>query len=208
MSTEEIRMEPANTPQSGESAAPSAQETYAAGTGATDAASKLNETDLANELREFGKQIEAMFQTARSSTRGKEIEAQLTAAWRDVENGVNNAIAKAQASDVKGTVTGTTKYAADEVQTGLARGLKSLNSWLSQKRTDIEDRRKAREAAESAAAVAGTADNEVSDRFGNDAPVFGQGVHVPEAPTPGGVPPASNQDNLINDRFGDNPPKL
>jgi hypothetical protein len=200
MSTEEMRMEP-----TADSASDQEKMTAAS---ATAAQGKANDTELANELREFGKQIEAMFQTARSSSRGKEIETQLTAAWRDVENGVNNAISKAQASDVKGTVQGTTKYAADEVQNGLARGLKSLNVWMSQKRVDIEERRKAREAAQSAAAVSGTADNEVADRFGNDAPVFGQGLHVPETPLTHTGEQTSNQDNIIADRFDENPPKL
>ncbi len=195
MSTEEGRMEPVNTP---------AAEPSSAGTPAADAAAKQNEISLADELREFGKQIEGLFQTARSSTRGKEIESQLTAAWRDVEKGVNDAIAKAQAADVKGTVTGTTKYAADEAQTGLARGLKSLNVWLAAKRTGVEERRKAGEAAKGS----GAADNEVADRFSDQGLVLGQGLHVPETPPLTGVAPAGNQDDLINDRFGDNPPKL
>lgn len=193
MSTEEARMDPAG--------APTPDEAAAAGTGASGSA-KTTDAVLADELREFGKQLEAMFHTARTSPRAQEIETQLTAAWRDVEKGVNNAINQAKSSDIKGTVQGTAQYAADEIQTGLAKGLKNLNQWLSQKRNEAEERRKAREAAESAAATSGSADNQVADRFGNDAPVFGQDMHVPAAPirvTPDAD--ALNQDNPIADRF-------
>lgn len=188
MSTEEIRMDPENTggtptPDSG--AAPP----------------KTPEPNLADELREFGKQIEGLFQTARTSTRGKEVEQQLTAAWRDVEKGVNAAISKAQSSDVKGTVQGTARYAADEAQSGLARGLHGLNEWMSQKLHHIEENRKKREADASYAATHGTADDEVADRFNNSV-VFGKGVHVPEAPVH--VTPDENvtkADNPVADRF-------
>ena len=190
MSTEEARMDPAGAPMN---EAPAAEQATA---GATTGA-KTTDAVLADELREFGKQIEAMFHTARTSTRGQEIEAQLTSAWRDVEKGVNNAINKAQSSDLKGTVQGTAQYAADEIQTGLAKGLKNLNQWLSQKRTDMEEKRKTREAAESAATMSGMADNEVADRFGNDAPVFGQDIQVPIEPDPKAI----TQDNPIADRF-------
>lgn len=196
MSTEEVRMDPASGPET--QTTHTTTETSAGG----GASAKSAEAVLADELREFGKQIEAMFQTARASTRGKEIENQLTAAWRDVEKGVNTAINKTQASDIKSTVTGTAQYAADEVQAGLARGLKNLNQWMSQKMKEAEERRKRREAAESAAAMSGTADNEVADRFGTDAPVFGQDVQVPAAPvTVSPDPNATNTDNPIDDRF-------
>lgn len=163
---------------------------------------KTSDPVLVDELREFGRQIEGLFQTARSSTRGKELEAQLTQAWRDVEKGVNDAIAKAQSSDIKGTVQGTTQYAADEVQSGLARGLKGINTWMAQKRADAEDRRKKREAAISSAAVSGSADNDVGDRFGGDQPSFNAnitlpGIPLPQAPDAG----AANKDNPIADRF-------
>lgn len=184
MSTEEARMDPASGPT------PEASTTNANSTSST----KSTDAVLADELREFGRQIEAMFHTARNSTRGKDIETQLTAAWRDVEKGVNTAITKAQTSDIKGTVAGTAQYAADEVQTGLARGLKNLNQWMSQKVSDAETRRKAREA--SATGASKMADDDVADRFSNDAPVFGQDLHVPAAPVN-----VMNEDNPIADRF-------
>jgi hypothetical protein len=186
MSTEEARMDPAGGPASEVNTEP--------GTGAN-AGTKTTDAVLADELREFGKQIEAMFQTARSSTRGKEIETQLTAAWRDVEKGVNNAINKAQTSDLKGTVQGTAQYASDEIQSGLARGLKNLNQWMSQKISDAEERRKAREAAGGGSAK--MAEDDVADRFGNDAPVFGKDLNVPMKPDPEGF----TKDNPIADRF-------
>ncbi len=185
MRTEEARMDPASGPT------PEASTTNNTGAGGT----KSTDAVLADELREFGKQLEAMFHTARTSPRGQEIQNQLTAAWRDVEKGVNTAITKAQTSDLKGTVAGTAQYAAEEAQSGLARGLKNLNQWLSQKRNDVEERRKAREA--SATGASKMADDDVSDRFDNDAPVFGQDLHVPMEPDP----KAMTQDNPIADRF-------
>lgn len=204
MSTEEARMDPAAGP------APEATSTSTPppDNGGT-ASAKASEAVLADELREFGKQIETLFQTARTSPRGKEIEAQLTFAWRDMERGVNTAINKAQSSDFKGTVQGTAQYAADEVQNGLARGLKNLNQWMAQKVNEAEDRRKERQAAESAAAASGAADNEVTDRFDNDEPVFGQDLNVPSIPVD--EKPDTNvldQDNPIADRFDDKPPAV
>lgn len=189
MSTEEIRTEAAQP-------APEASTENPA-----DATPKGTDPNLADELREFGKQIEGLFNTARTSPRGKEIEQQLTSAWRDVEKGVNAAITKAQTSDISGTVQGTGKYAAEEVQGGLARGLRSLNQWLAGKKNEIDESRKQREADASYAATHGTADNEVADRFDNG-PVFGKDLHVPEAPVH--VTPdegAVNADNPAADRF-------
>lgn len=194
MSSEEVKVEPVNT-------GTEMMTTAASGTGGAGSA-KTPDANLADELREFGKQIETMFQTARNSSRGKEIEMQLTAAWRDVEKGVNNAINKTQSSDIKGTVSGTAQYASDEVQSGLARGLHSLNQWMSQKSQEAEARRKKREADIAAGATMGTAENEVTDRFGSDAPVFGQGVQVPAVQvnvTPD--PKALDADNPLADRF-------
>lgn len=192
MSTEEARMDPVGGP---------APETTTETTTGTSTGTKPTDAVLADELREFGKQLEALFHTARTSTRGKEIEAQVTAAWRDMEKGVNNAINKAQSSDIKGTVTGTAQYAADEVQTGLAKGLKNLNVWLSQKRTEMEERRKAREA--SGAGAAKMAEDDVTDRFDSE-PVFGQDLHVPIKSDPN----ATTEENPIADRFGENPPTM
>jgi hypothetical protein len=192
MSTEEARMDPASGPTT-----ETTTEAPNASTGA-----KTADAVLADELREFGKQLEGLFQTARTSPRAKEVEAQLTSAWRDVEKGVNNAINKAQSSDWKGTVQGTAQYAAEEIQTGLAKGLKNLNQWMSQKRSEMDEKRRAREAAEAAAATSGTTDNQVADRFSNE-PVFGQGVDVPAVPFE--IRPDADkldQDNPITDRFG------
>lgn len=193
MSTEEIRTEPAQSAEQGTTE------------NAAGAEPKAPEPNLADELREFGKQIEGLFNTARTSPRGIEIEQQLTSAWRDVEKGVNSAITKAQSSDISGTVQGTGKYAADEVQGGLARGLRSLNQWMSGKRNQVEESRKKHEADASYAATHGSHDNGVADRFDNG-PVFGKDLHVPEAPmhvTPDET--AVNADNPVADRFGDNP---
>jgi Skp family chaperone for outer membrane proteins len=192
MSTEEIHdpEQPTETPQPESGGAPT---------------SKPNEPNLADELREFGKQIENMFQAVRTSPRGKEVEQQLTAAWRDVEKGINTAIAKAQSSDIKGTVQGTAQYAADEAQSGLARGLRSLNQWMAQKLRQIDENRKKREAEASYAATHASAVDEVAERF-NNAPVFGKDIHVPAAPIP--APPgesAGAADNPIADRFNDHP---
>lgn len=194
MSTDEIRTEaaqPAAEPQNETNMPPQGDS----------GAAKSADPNLADELREFGKQIEGLFNTARTSPRGQEIEKQLTAAWRDVETGVNAAINKAQNSDVKATVQGTAQYATDEMQGGLARGLRSLNQWMSGKITQADENRKKREAEASDAATHGTADNGVADRFDNG-PVFGKDLHVPEAPvhvTPDSN--ATNADNPVSDRF-------
>ncbi len=190
MSTEEIRTESAQPQADAPTENPAG------------AAPKPADPNLADELREFGKQIEGLFQTARTSPRGKDIEQQLTSAWRDVEKGVNGAIAKAQSSDFSGTVQGAGKYATDEVQSGLARGLRSLNQWMAGKKNQLDENRQKREADESYAATHGTADNEVTDRFDGDKPVFGQGVHLPETQVP--AAPAENPaqaDNPAIDRF-------
>jgi hypothetical protein len=150
-----------------------------------------------------------MFHTARTSTRGKELEQQLTAAWRDVEKGINHTITSAQATDLKGTVSGTAQYAADEVQGGLARGLRSFNQWLASKLDEIEERRKQREQAISNAATQGTGENEVTDRFGANEPVFGTGTNVPASPvhiTPD-VSTGHTPTSIITERFDDEPPK-
>lgn len=209
MSTEEARMDPVGvpapqftTPSDSGTGSTSTGETYTGSTTGTRTADVI----LADELREFGKQIEALFHTARTSTRGQEIETQLTAAWRDVEKGVNGAITKAQGSDVKATVQGTAQYAADEVQTGLAKGLKNLNQWLAQKRMETEEQRKTREA--NAAAGGKMSEDEVADRFDNDEPVF-EGVDVPATPVEIKPDPAPlTEDNPIGDRFSKNPPTL
>ena len=196
MSTEEARMDPVGGPAPETTTETTTSANVGASTG-----TKASDAVLADELREFGKQLEALFHTARTSTRGKEIEAQVTAAWRDMEKGVNNAISKTQSSDIKGTVTGTAQYAADEVQTGLAKGLKNLNVWLSQKRTEMEERRKAREA--SGADAAKMSEDDVTDRFDSE-PVFGQDLHVPIKSEPN----AATDENPIADRFGENPPTM
>jgi hypothetical protein len=201
-------MEPgAGTEASAPGAAPkpSSAEAPAGPTAGSTAAGKSPDVNLGDELREFGKQIEALIYTARSSPRGKELEQQITSAWRDVENGINTTLAKGKSTDVKGTVVGTAAYAGTEIQGGLARGLRNLNVWMARQVEEAEERRKKRETEVTAAAAGGTADNEVADRFGGDAPVFGQGLQVPAAPIQGNPPPDPNQaDNPIADRFTDN----
>jgi hypothetical protein len=59
----------------------------------------------------------------------------------------------------------------------------------------MEQNRKARDASSSAGGT--MADNDVADRFGGDAPVFGQDLDVPMKPDPGVV----SGDNPIADRF-------
>jgi len=163
-----------------------------AASGATGA--KTTDVNLGDELRVFGKQIESLFDSARNSPRGKEIQQQLTSAWRDVEKGVNSKINSAQATDIKGTVSGTAQYAADEVQNGMARGLHSLNTWMSQRMAESEARRKKKDEQAARDATGGKADDEVKDRFGSDETGFGEGFQVPPMPTPG-------NDNPIGDRY-------
>jgi hypothetical protein len=201
MSTEQVRMEAPDTSSAADeaNAAPLNQSTET-----VESLPKGSEPNLGEEFREFGKQIEGLFQTARTSPRGKEIQQQLTAAWRDVERGINNTFSSAQTADIKGTVTGTAQYAADELQGGLARGLHNLNLWMAQKAQEAEERRKKREAEISTTATMGTADNEVQDRFsGSEEPAIGEGLEVP-IPTVRVTPIQVEQE----DRFDDNPPTI
>lgn len=234
MSTEQARMESVQSSGMGstESTHPHAEDpTYTGGaTGQTgggpaegapqaaggaasstaEAAGRKTEADLPKELREFGKQIEAVISTARTSPRGREIEEQLTTAWRDVEKGVNTTLSKAQSADFKGTVTGTAQYAAEELQVTLARGLRSLNQWLGQRVQEAEERRKRREQDISRAAAEGTADDDVRDRFGGEAPVFGHDLNVPTAPVHVTPDPsaAESSESVLTERFDDRPPSF
>jgi hypothetical protein len=100
------------------------------------------ELSLAEEFREFGRQLAALLQTVRESPRAKEIEQQVTHAMREMERQVNEALAtgreKAQAQDWKGTIKGAATTAADETQRGLARGLHTLNERMAQAAQDME----------------------------------------------------------------------
>src|SRR5581483_7895596 len=127
------------------------------------------------ELRTFGKHLEAIFNTARTSPRAHEFERQFTFAWRDVERGINNTINKAQSMDLS-TITGTAQYAADEVRSGLARGLHNVNQWMSQKISETEENRRKKEQAIGNQATNPTTDDEIEDRFSGNDPVFGEGL--------------------------------
>lgn len=195
MSTEEAKMEGTANGPTPASAAPEGAHASTNPTGGTaDTTPKPPDVNLGDELRQFGKQIESLFDSARNSPRGKEIQQQLTTAWRDVERGINEKINSPQAADIKGTVSGTAQYAADEIQNGMARGLHSLNTWMSQRMQESDARRKKQDAS-GAPGTAAKPEDEIKNRFGNEEPVFGHGVTVPEMPTPG-------KDNPIDDRFG------
>src|SRR5262245_37620246 len=131
MSTEESRMEAVNTNEPATSMV------------VVDAmpVRRTNEANLADELRQFGKHLETAFYAARTSPRAQEIQQQLTAAWHDVEKGVNTTITQVKTTDVKGTVANTAQTANDEMQGRLARGLHGLNEWMGQKLNDAETRR-------------------------------------------------------------------
>jgi hypothetical protein len=106
---------------------------------------KTTELNLAEEFREFGKQLAALLQTVRESPRAKEVEQQVTHAMREMERQVNEALAttreRAQAQDWKGTIKGTATTAADETQRGLARGLHALNERMAKTTQDMEQSR-------------------------------------------------------------------
>ena len=114
-------------------------------TGQAGQETKMPEPNLADEFREFGKQLTALLQTVRESPRAKEIEQQVTHALREMERQVNEAMAsareKTQAQDWQGTIKGAATTAADETQRGLARGLRSINERMAKAAQDMEQSR-------------------------------------------------------------------
>jgi|GEM_PF-2364482 len=199
MSTEEARMESTAAGGTGE---PQMNSGSSTGT-------KTPEVNLFDELRAFGKHLEAIVNTARTSPRAQEFEHQFTSTWRDVERGINKTINKAQTTDLKDTITGTAQYAADEVQGGLARGLHTVNQWMSQKIREAEERQRKMEQSITNKATDPTTDNEIEDRFSGNDPVFGEGLQVPAAPVQVTPDPnaAENPESLITERFEDEPPE-
>jgi hypothetical protein len=107
---------------------------------------KTSESVLADEVREFGRQLSAVIRSVRESPRAREIEQQVTQAMRDVEKQVNEALGtareKTQAQDIKETIKGTATMAADEMQRGLAKGLHALNERMAKALHDAENARK------------------------------------------------------------------
>jgi hypothetical protein len=103
---------------------------------------KPPELNLAEEFREFGRQLAALLHTVRQSPRAKEIEQQVTQAMREMERQVNEALAsareKTQAQDWKGTIKGAATTAADETQRGLAWGLHALNERMAKAAQDAD----------------------------------------------------------------------
>jgi hypothetical protein len=188
--------------------------------GPSTAGASSPDVHLSDEFREFGRQFEALLRAARYSPRAKEIESQLTAAWRDVERGVNSTITtvKDRSPEVKDSLAGVATTAVDEIQVGLARGLRNLNLWMAKTIRESEQARVTREENIGREAAAGTADNEVADRFssatgGTGEPVFGEGLSVPSPQvdaSPGsapaeGVDAGGTAETLVTDRFDDNP---
>lgn len=181
---------------------------------------RTQEPNLAGELRELGKQIQAMLSTVRADPRAKEVELQVTNAMRDAEKQVAEALStlrrEMESGRVKDQLKGTAGTAAEQVETGLARGLHGMNERIAKFVQESEQTRKQREATRAQAPASGTPDDEVADRFDKDEPVFGQGMHVPAPdvqvnPTPmtpneqTGTPAGNTPDTLVNERFDDRP---
>lgn len=173
---------------------------------------KAPEVSLEQELRELGKQIQALLFTVRSDPRTKEIEVQVTSAMRDAERQVAEALStlrkEFEAGKVQEKVKGTAAGTAEQMETGLARGLHGINQRMAKFVQETEDARSRREAGISREATSGTADNEVADRFGDQAPVFGEGMHVPSPGTPPEplAPQAGGtSETLVTERFDDKP---
>lgn len=172
--------------------------------------------NLGDELRELGKQIEALIRTARESSRGKEIEQQVISAWKDVERGVEAAIAKAQSAEPAAAVKSTAASAADDLQLTMAHGLRGLNERLSRFIKETEEKRKKREQERGGTLAPVPHDDVVADRFGENPPVFGKGLAVPPAPVqvthdPDAVAPVlppeqgGTAETIVDDRFGGKP---
>lgn len=106
---------------------------------------KTAEPNLADELHEFGNQLVAVLRATRESARTKDLEQQVTSAMKDVEKQVNESWkavkGKVQPGNVPGTIKGTATTAADEVQAGLARGMRGVNERLAKMAKDAETSR-------------------------------------------------------------------
>ena len=101
------------------------------------------ELNLADEFREFGRELTALLHVLRESPRAKEVENQMTQAMREMERQVNEAMvtAREQTRDWKGTIRGAATTAADETGRGLARGLHALNERMAQAVQEAEKNR-------------------------------------------------------------------
>ncbi len=125
--------EPAGTTQPGTALQPSTVET------------RPPETTLAEEFREFGRQLAALLHAVRESPRAKEVETQVNQAMRDMERQVNEAMntarERAQVTDWKQTLKGAATTAADETQRGLAKGLRSVNERMAKAVQEAEKNR-------------------------------------------------------------------
>lgn len=98
------------------------------------------EVSLTDEVREFGKQLSALIQTALESPTVKEVEQQVTQAMHEAERGLNEVVAtvraKAQSDDWKEQLKTAATTAADETQRGLAQGLRALNEHMARAVTE------------------------------------------------------------------------
>ncbi len=107
------------------------------------------EFDLAQELRELGEQIKRALQVAREHPQTKEFERQVTQAVRDLSTETERVItnaradervqkAKAQVEDLAQSVR--EGGARQDIERGLAKGVRALNEQI---RQAIEDAEKA-----------------------------------------------------------------
>lgn len=209
MSTDEARGETVSVPPAAETPTGAGAETTASGAPTTEAGVPEPQGNLAQELRELGKQIQAILLTVRNDPRAREVEQQVSSAMRDAERQVAEALSTVrkdmESGKLQEKVRGTAAVTADQVESGLAHGLRGINQRMAKFVQDTEQARKQSEANISDNATSGAADNEVTDRFGKEEPVFGEGLNVPPAPRP---PPAAEggpTESLIAERFNDRP---
>ncbi len=94
-------------------------------------APQSTESGLSEEFRVFGKNLNALLHALRESRQAKEIETEVTQAFREVEHEVTEAMTTARQrmkdQDLKGTLKGAAQTATDETVRGLARGLRLVN---------------------------------------------------------------------------------
>lgn len=116
---------------------------------------KPEEFTLAQELRELGRQIQEAIRVAREHPQTKEFEHQVAQAVNELGRQIDHAVKQAQEDDHlrKATTTASEQFkqtadsfkasgAAEDIERGLAKGLRALNEQISRAIADAETKSK------------------------------------------------------------------
>ncbi len=101
------------------------------------------EASLSEEFRVFGKNLTALLHALRESRQAKEIETEVTQAFRDVEHqfteAMNTAQQRLKEQNLKDTLVGAAQTASDETARGLAKGLRMVNERMAKMVQETEN---------------------------------------------------------------------